>query len=297
MLTVQSCQNLSPLSPGGCEDHLSVSSLAESPSSSRRSTRLLTNGYYVLSDDSILSEDEGNISPSASQANISYKENMVRVFNRRKRRSFKSLASVFHMSQSHESLLEGKVPDRMPQSTLTHTTWMKGTEEGDGDLIRDHGAIPTHPEKTTPQTHQMGGLHDLPLDNEACFSKEQFSHSLGGILDIAAQSPFTATKLRQMKLLTGSKTQKVLFFIIILLVCLLTAVFSWWILGGLLLACVTFTLILASYLLTNTTLRTTRLHETAALINEDAWTSGHTQWDTLSKTLKDNSFMDHWLQD
>lgn len=59
-----------------------------------------------------------------------------RVFNRRKRRSLKSLASEFHMSQSHEPLLQGKVPDRMPQSPLTHTTWRKGTEEGDADLIR-----------------------------------------------------------------------------------------------------------------------------------------------------------------
>lgn len=86
---------------------------------------------------------------------------------------------------------------------LHHLSTCRKDSEPVSMYCPEHGAIPSHPEKTTPQTHQQGGLHDLPLETEACFSQEQFSHSLGGFLDIAPQSPLTATKLHQMKLLTG----------------------------------------------------------------------------------------------
>ncbi|KFW93137.1 Transmembrane protein 71, partial [Phalacrocorax carbo] len=54
-------------------------------STCRRSPRLLSNGYYILTEDSFLSDDEGNVTLTPSQTSVTYKENLVRVFRRRKK--------------------------------------------------------------------------------------------------------------------------------------------------------------------------------------------------------------------
>ncbi|KFP43862.1 Transmembrane protein 71, partial [Chlamydotis macqueenii] len=61
----------------------------------RRSRRLLSNGYYILTEDSFLSDEAGNITLTPSQTSVTYKENLVRVFRRRRkiRRSLSSLLS------------------------------------------------------------------------------------------------------------------------------------------------------------------------------------------------------------
>lgn len=48
------------------------------PCSCRRSPRLLTNGYYSVTDDSFARDDAGNVSLTPCKANVSYKENLVR---------------------------------------------------------------------------------------------------------------------------------------------------------------------------------------------------------------------------
>ncbi|NXE78127.1 TMM71 protein, partial [Cochlearius cochlearius] len=63
----------------------------------RRSPRLLSNGYYILTEDSILSDEEGNVTLTPSQTSVTYKENVVRVFRRRKKMR-RSLASLFNLS-------------------------------------------------------------------------------------------------------------------------------------------------------------------------------------------------------
>ncbi|KAM7070796.1 transmembrane protein 71 isoform 4-T6 [Acridotheres tristis] len=77
----------------------------------RRSPRLLSNGYYVLTEDSFLSDEEGSITLTPSHTSVTYKENLVRVFRRRKkiRRSFDSL---FNLSAS-SSWLSSTIPSRM----------------------------------------------------------------------------------------------------------------------------------------------------------------------------------------
>ncbi|NXI65257.1 TMM71 protein, partial [Anseranas semipalmata] len=65
----------------------------------RRSPRLLSNGYYVLTEDSFLSDEEGNITLTPSQTSVTYKENLVRIFRRRKKIR-RSLASLFSLSAS-----------------------------------------------------------------------------------------------------------------------------------------------------------------------------------------------------
>ncbi|XP_075684075.1 transmembrane protein 71 [Rhinoderma darwinii] len=51
----------------------------------RHSLRLISNGYYVCDEDSFCWDDLGNISFSPTQCTVSYKENMVRIFRKRRR--------------------------------------------------------------------------------------------------------------------------------------------------------------------------------------------------------------------
>ncbi|NXY71978.1 TMM71 protein, partial [Glareola pratincola] len=77
-------------------ERCSTNPLPGSLSTCRRSPRLLSNGYYILTEDSFLSDEEGNITLTPSQTSVTYKENLVRIFRRRKkiRRSFASLFSL-----------------------------------------------------------------------------------------------------------------------------------------------------------------------------------------------------------
>ncbi|KAF4798207.1 Protein tilB like protein [Turdus rufiventris] len=77
----------------------------------RHSPRLLSNGYYVLTEDSFLSDEEGNITLTPSHTNVTYKENLVRVFKRRKKIR-RSLDSLFNLSAS-SSWLSSTIPSRM----------------------------------------------------------------------------------------------------------------------------------------------------------------------------------------
>ncbi|NXI15614.1 TMM71 protein, partial [Irena cyanogastra] len=77
----------------------------------RRSPRLLSNGYYVLTEDSFLSDEEGNITLTPSHTSVTYKENLVRVFRRRKKIR-RSLDSLFNLSAS-SSWLSSTIPSRM----------------------------------------------------------------------------------------------------------------------------------------------------------------------------------------
>ncbi|NXH42255.1 TMM71 protein, partial [Dicaeum eximium] len=77
----------------------------------RRSPRLLSNGYYVLTEDSFLSDEEGNITLTPSHTSVTYKENLVRIFRRRKKIR-RSLDSLFNISAS-SSWLSSTIPSRM----------------------------------------------------------------------------------------------------------------------------------------------------------------------------------------
>ncbi|NXL91615.1 TMM71 protein, partial [Alectura lathami] len=77
----------------------STSPLRGSLFTCRRSPRLLSNGYYVLTEDSFLSDEEGNITLTPSQTSVTYKENLVRIFRRRKKIR-RSLASLLSLSAS-----------------------------------------------------------------------------------------------------------------------------------------------------------------------------------------------------
>lgn len=48
------------------------------PCCCRRSPRLLTNGYYTVTEDSFWRDDDGNVSLTPCETSVSYKENLVR---------------------------------------------------------------------------------------------------------------------------------------------------------------------------------------------------------------------------
>uniref|UniRef100_A0A8C3MGM1 Uncharacterized protein n=1 Tax=Geospiza parvula TaxID=87175 RepID=A0A8C3MGM1_GEOPR len=89
----------------------STNPLTGSVPTHRRSPRLLSNGYYVLTEDSFLSDEEGNITLTPSHTSVTYKENLVRVFRRRKKIR-RSLDSLFNLSAS-SSWLSSTIPSRM----------------------------------------------------------------------------------------------------------------------------------------------------------------------------------------
>ncbi|NWV67696.1 TMM71 protein, partial [Malurus elegans] len=80
----------------------------------RRSPRLLSNGYYVLTEDSFLSDEEGNLTLTPSHTSVTYKENLVRVFRRRKKIR-RSLDSLFNLSAS-SSWLSSTIPSKIDSS-------------------------------------------------------------------------------------------------------------------------------------------------------------------------------------
>ncbi|XP_053294142.1 transmembrane protein 71 [Pleuronectes platessa] len=74
-----SCQSLdvSLLSPDS--SYVCYSSVdGGDPSCCRRSPRLLTNGYYSVTEDSFSWDEDGNVSLTPCKTNVSYKENLVR---------------------------------------------------------------------------------------------------------------------------------------------------------------------------------------------------------------------------
>ncbi|NXD90937.1 TMM71 protein, partial [Chaetorhynchus papuensis] len=99
----------------------------------RRSPRLLSNGYYVLTEDSFLSDEEGNITLTPSHTSVTYKENLVRVFRRRKKIRH-CLDSLFNLSAS-SSWLSSTIPSKMEFSHV-EDPWPDGCskEASDSDI-------------------------------------------------------------------------------------------------------------------------------------------------------------------
>ncbi|NXI27863.1 TMM71 protein, partial [Sterrhoptilus dennistouni] len=120
------------------EDHrayeCSTNPLTGSLPTCRHSPRLLSNGYYVLTEDSFLSDEEGNITLTPSHTSVTYKENLVRVFRRRKK-IHRSLDSLFNLSAS-SSWLSSTIPGRMDFSHV-EDPWLDGCsklEASDSDI-------------------------------------------------------------------------------------------------------------------------------------------------------------------
>uniref|UniRef100_A0A8B9BFW7 Transmembrane protein 71 n=1 Tax=Anser brachyrhynchus TaxID=132585 RepID=A0A8B9BFW7_9AVES len=119
----------------------------------RRSPRLLSNGYYVLTEDSFLSDGEGNITLTPSQTSVTYKENLVRIFRRRKKIR-RSLASLFSLSASSSWLSSAVLTNR--ESSHGDDPWPDGCSKledsqadiGDSDFSSEYDSHV--PQRQTP---------------------------------------------------------------------------------------------------------------------------------------------------
>ncbi|XP_078297741.1 transmembrane protein 71 isoform X6 [Panthera onca] len=89
----------------------------------RRSPRLLSNGYYVWTEDPLLCDKDGNITLSPPQASVLYKENLVRIF-RKKKRIRPSFSDLFSLGAS-KSWQHGNIFGDV-DSSLNEDTWLEG---------------------------------------------------------------------------------------------------------------------------------------------------------------------------
>nr|XP_015310687.1 PREDICTED: transmembrane protein 71 isoform X7 [Macaca fascicularis] len=96
----------------------------------RRSPRLLTNGYYIWNEDSFLCDKDGNITLNPSQTSVMYKENLVRIF-RKKKRIRHPFSSLFNLSTS-KSWLRGSIFCDV-DSSPSEDNWLEGIKRLDTD--------------------------------------------------------------------------------------------------------------------------------------------------------------------
>ncbi|XP_039978999.1 transmembrane protein 71 [Xiphias gladius] len=223
-----SCQSLdlSLLSPDS--SYVCYSSLdGGDPCCCRRSPRLLTNGYYAVTEDSFSWDDDGNVSLTPCKTNVSYKENLVRVF-RRRRRPRSSLARLLSdVTESCQSWLDEKVfrgvfgtgqNQNQDQDRDEHEDkdlgrgyerdhpWTMSSREGPALLDEsswsgfcstvlddsrsftyDPTEIPPPPDKMPPPPKL---LVQEEICSEICQSKERFTQSLGGLSEVPPPSAF-----------------------------------------------------------------------------------------------------------
>lgn len=198
----------------------------------RRSPRLLANGYYLLTEDSFSTDDEGNITLTPSHTSVSYKENLVRIF-RRRRRARRSLASLLSdVSQSCQSWLESSVFRRSdPVTPLESSSWMDSDHTCEQDAPISFTYDPTEHvpslDKETPQTL----LEKEEPQTESCPPHEQCSQSVSGLLDVPPPSMCHHNSYSSStKTSSDTFLLKVLLFILILCICI--AISSRWLLGG-----------------------------------------------------------------
>ncbi|XP_036418290.1 transmembrane protein 71 [Colossoma macropomum] len=152
----------------------------------RRSPRLLANGYYVLTEDSFDTDDQGNLTLTPTQTNISYKENLVRVF-RRRRKVRRSLASLLSdVSQSCQSWLGERVFGRADSTHISELpSWLDISSSTENDTPVSFKYDPT--ETFFPPEKEMFLPEEEPHP-EVCSAHEMPSHSETGLLDVPPPS-------------------------------------------------------------------------------------------------------------
>ncbi|XP_056599636.1 transmembrane protein 71 [Triplophysa dalaica] len=227
----------------------STNPLTGSVCACRRSPRLLANGYYVLTEDSFTTDDEGNVTLTPSHTSVSYKENLVRIF-RRRRRARRSLASLLSdVSQSCQSWLEASVFRRSdPVTPLQSSSLIEldNTYEKDEPISftcdpSDHAPS----DKVAPQTL----LEEEEPQTETCSALEQCSQSVSGLLDVPPPSICHNNSYSSSRK-TSSDTVMLKVLLFILIVCLCIAISSRWLLGSVS-AAVAFFALLSSLCISN----------------------------------------------
>ncbi|KAM6954052.1 transmembrane protein 71 [Aplochiton taeniatus] len=175
-------------SPDSSYSCYSVNPVTGSPCCCRRSPRLLNNGYYVLTEDSYSWDHLGNVSLTPSKINVSYKENLRRIF-RRRRRARRSLSSLLSdMTETCQSWLGDKVFGEGCPSPLAESSWIDHslTElDSNCSFSYDHTEIISPPGKLSDEP-----LPQQEICTETCHSQEQVTQCVGGLSEVPPPSAF-----------------------------------------------------------------------------------------------------------
>ncbi|XP_051943505.1 transmembrane protein 71 [Hippocampus zosterae] len=217
----------------------------------RRSPRLLTNGYYAVTDDSFLWDEDGNVSLTPCAASVSYKENVFRVFRRRRRKMGSSLArllndvsescqtwldfgGVFRRGQDQALDLDPK-RDHQKQDLIQNQDQDWAQEEGFTSLEEpswcglsrsqadnscsfftyDPSEVAPPPDKEAPPTKQM---IQEEICSEICQSTEHCAQSLSGLSEVPPPSTFYANACRQTDVPQRTGVTPMTFFALVFVI-------------------------------------------------------------------------------
>ncbi|XP_042555912.1 transmembrane protein 71 isoform X2 [Dipodomys spectabilis] len=187
----------------------------------RRSPRLLTNGYYIWTEDSFLCDSDGNITLNPSQTSVMYKENLVRVF-RKKKRIRHTLSSLFNPRAS-KSWLDGSTFDDI-NSSPNEESWLEDVRRPD---IYHHN-----------ENAEEWELEKLGEAVEASSSSRLLSQQLREISQDTPLQPLRrASEHFQENILDHSKPcliQEASFQAVLLALCFIICACARWLLGGVL---------------------------------------------------------------
>lgn len=186
----------------------------------RRSPRLLTNGYYIWTEDSFLCDPDGHITLNPSHTSVMYKENLVKIF-RKKKRTHRSLSSLLDLRAS-KSWLHGSIFGDA-DSPPSEDTWLEGIRSLGSDL--DCSSLSDGWESQKPTT-------DIP---EASSGHVLSQHLQESSQNCSLQPQTKASGHFQKNILAHSKANlmhKVSFQATLLAVCLIVSACARWFMGG-----------------------------------------------------------------
>ncbi|XP_029779500.1 transmembrane protein 71 isoform X2 [Suricata suricatta] len=188
----------------------------------RRSPRLLSNGYYVWTEDSFLCSKDGNMTLSPPQTSVLYKENLVRIF-KKKKRIRPSLSNLFNLGTSTSWQHGGIFGD--VASSLSEDSWLEAVSRLDKHHCHEIGEDPEcsdaweseQPKATSSSGHAVSWT---PPENS---------------LDLALLSPVTASEHFPGNILDHAKSslwREVFFPAVLLAACLIICACARCLLGG-----------------------------------------------------------------
>ncbi|XP_057714430.1 transmembrane protein 71 [Corythoichthys intestinalis] len=171
----------------------------------RRSPRLLTNGYYAVTDDSFLWDEDGNVSLTPCAASVSYKENLFRVFRKRRRKSVTSaLATLLSdVTESCQTWLDDRILAGVFRSDRDLKTKPAREEEshwpaddgGSCDFFTyDPHRVEPPWEKEAPPPKMM---IQEEIGSEICQGSKRLDQPQGGLLEVPPPPAFHGDAWRQ----------------------------------------------------------------------------------------------------
>lgn len=178
----------------------------------RRSPRLLTNGYYDVTQGSFTWDEDGNVSLTPGNHSVCYKENLVRIFRRRRRPRSLLVGLLSDVTESCQSWLDEKVfggvfrtqvQDQSPDFSPDRSGWDQdrhqdqewdqywGTRDLDKSMctrlnsteLEDTCSFIYDPTEAPPPPDKQPMIQEETY-SETCQSQETFSQSMGGLSEV-----------------------------------------------------------------------------------------------------------------